>query len=115
MKRYETVVIFDPVLTDEDVATQTESFKNFLLTNNAIDIVVDSWGKRELAYKLNKRNHGAYVVFYYATDNSELGQKINDLMRINESVIKFQTHRIKDRMRKFQGRKSGDSAGKAAA
>ncbi|MCI5065798.1 30S ribosomal protein S6 [bacterium] len=110
MRRYETIVIFDSVLTDEEVAQQTEAFKTFLLENGGIDIVVDSWGKREFAYQMKKKNYGAYVVFYYASQVGEIGQKINELLRINESVLKFQTHRIADSVRKFQGRQSGPNA-----
>ncbi|MCB0328798.1 MAG: 30S ribosomal protein S6 [Bdellovibrionales bacterium] len=118
MRRYETIVIFDSVLTDSQVTEQTENFKNFLLENKAIDIVVDSWGKREFAYQLKRKNYGNYIVFYYATDSAELGTRINESLRINESVLKFQTHRIADSVRKFKGRMSGEqnkAASKAKA
>jgi small subunit ribosomal protein S6 len=117
MRRYETIVIFDSVLTDEQVAEQTESFKDFLIEHGAIDIVTDSWGKRELAYPMNKKNYGAYQVFYYASENGDIGTQINENLRIDESVTKFQTHRISESVRKFKGRlprESEDSSGKGS-
>ncbi|NBW39469.1 30S ribosomal protein S6 [bacterium] len=115
MRKYETIIIFDSVLTDEQVAAESENFNKFLSENGAKDIVLDGWGKRELAYQMNKKNYGAYTVFYYEADSAELGERINDLLRINESVTKFQTHRISDSTRKFKGRLSGEHLKKSAA
>lgn len=117
MRRYETIVIYDSVLTDEEVAKQTETFKAFLLGNGGIDIVVDSWGKREFAFQMKKKNYGAYTVYYFASSSSEIVDKINELLRINEAVLKFQTHRIQESVRKFKGRvaSSGEGASKEKA
>jgi len=56
MRKYETIIIFDSVLTDEQVAAESENFNKFLSENGAKDIVLDGWGKRELAYQMNKKN-----------------------------------------------------------
>ena len=104
MRRYETIIIFDSVLTDQEVNDQTENFKKFLEEKSAQDLHIDSWGKREFAYQMKKKNYGAYVVFYFQSENTGIGDNINELLRINESVLKFQTHRISDSVRKFKGR-----------
>lgn len=115
MRKYETIIIYDSVLTDEQVAAESENFNKFLSENGAENVVVDGWGKRELAFQMNKKNYGAYVVFYYESESAVLGERINESLRINESITKFQTHRISESSRKFKGRLSGEQLKKSAA
>jgi small subunit ribosomal protein S6 len=106
MKRYETIIIFDSLATDEQINAEVERYKKLLADNNAQGVSSDAWGKRELAYQMNKKTHGAYIVFYFeaAGLDSNLVDASNKHLRIVESVIKFQTHRIPDSVRKFKGR-----------
>jgi ribosomal protein S6 len=115
MRKYETIIIYDSVLTDEQVTAESENFKKFLGESEATSIVIDGWGKRELAFQMNKKNYGAYVVFYYESESAFLGERINEHLRINESITKFQTHRISESSRKFKGRLSGEQLKKSAA
>ncbi len=104
MRKYETIVIFDPALSEADVGKEAEKFKAFLVESGAKDVIVDNWGKREISYTLKKKNHGNYMVFYFQDDSEDLVNKINATLRISEPVLKFQTHRIQEQMRKFKGR-----------
>lgn len=63
-RKYETVVIFKATLTEEDTAAQVEKFKSLISTNGTLD-AFDEWGKRRLAYPINKENEGYYVQYDY--------------------------------------------------
>ena len=113
MRKYETIIIFDSRMSDEEVASKAEGFKKFLEDNQATEVIIDSWGKRELAYEFDRRTHGSYSVFYFEAAEAGLGgtsivQTINESLRIDEQVVKFQTHRIAEAVRKFKGRISSD-------
>ena len=69
----------------------------------AVELKVDNQGKKEIAYEVNGHRNGTFVTFTYGTENHDIVDYSTGLLRINEKVIKFQTHRINERMRKFQG------------
>ena len=51
---YETVFILSTKLGDDGIAALVEKFKNLIAANGTVDSV-DEWGKRRLAYEINKR------------------------------------------------------------
>ena len=113
MRAYETIIIFNTKMNDSELENESQKFAEFLKKNGASDVVADTWGKRELAYELrNGSTHGSYLVFYYSakgsesleSNNSGIVNSINQLLKINESVMKHQTHRISESVRKFKGR-----------
>ena len=104
MKKYETILIFDPALSDAEVGQEIGKIKTLVSSLGGSEVSLDQWGKREIAYIMKKRKLGNYVVIYYATEEPDLVEKLNNQLRITESVVKFQTHRIQEHVRKFKGR-----------
>ena len=60
MNKYELAVIFNPTLDEESLKNEFESVKSLLERFNASIDKVDDWGKRRLAYEINKVNEGFY-------------------------------------------------------
>ncbi|MCB0311488.1 MAG: 30S ribosomal protein S6, partial [Bdellovibrionales bacterium] len=81
------------------------------------ELKVNSWGRKELAYLMDKQRFGTYVCFNYSSEEGGIVKELASQLRITESVLRFQTHRLNDRSRKFKGRTSsgkGESHSEAA-
>ena len=65
--------------------------------------MAESWGRKDLAYRVHKCKAGNFVCFKYESIKSDTVKNVAGVLRITEQVIKFQTHRIPDKMRKFKG------------
>lgn len=89
-RTYETIFIVRPDLAGEAYTAVVDKFKGVLAEQGAEIIKCDEWGVRKLAYPVKKHSRGSYVLVIY-----EAGPKVisefERRMRIDESVIKFQT------------------------
>lgn len=103
VRRYESVVVFSPRLTEAQLKDEIKKFEGVLTSNKAIVSSVDQWGRKEAAFSFKKERQGHYVVFNYETDNHAAPAALQSLLRIADSVHKFQTHLIKTKARKFKG------------
>ena len=104
MRHYESVVVFDPVLNEEELKKEIGRIQAILETGGAKEIAVDNWGRKEIAYMVRKKRNGCFVCYKYGSEDLALVNNFTGLLRIQDSVIKFQTHKISDRKRKFKGR-----------
>jgi ribosomal protein S6 len=102
-RRYESVVVFNPRLSDSQIKDEVKKVEALLAARDAKVSTVDTWGKKEAAFSFNKQKFGYYVVFNYETANHQAANELQAALRINESVQKFQTHLINSKVRKFKG------------
>ena len=102
-RRYESVVVFNPRLTDAQIKDEVKKVETLLAANDAKVSTVDTWGKKEAAFSFNKQKFGYYVVFNYESANHQVANALQAVLRINESVQKFQTHLVHTTARKFKG------------
>lgn len=88
MNSYELLYILNNELADE-AKEQTIEKLNAVVTGNggAID-GVDKWGTRRLAYPINYKNEGYYVLVNF-TAPATLPDELERVMRITDSVIRF--------------------------
>lgn len=87
---YETVAILDPTLSNDELDSQVNGIQEIINKNEGAVRNVDKWGRKRLAYEINKINEGYYFIFYY--DGSP--QTVNELSRvlkINDKVIRHMT------------------------
>ena len=87
MRHYEVMVILDPDLEERAVAPLIENFLSVVREGNGKVEKVDTWGRRRLAYEINKKPEGIYsVVDLKATPDvvKELDRQLN----LNESVLR---------------------------
>jgi small subunit ribosomal protein S6 len=103
VRRYESVVVFNPRLSDSQIKEEVKKVEALLAAQNAKVSTVDTWGKKEAAFSFGKQKFGYYVVFNYETANHQAANELQSVLRINESVQKFQTHLIHTKVRKFKG------------
>lgn len=88
IKDYESMIILTPQLSQDEANKANESAVTVITDNGGELIKTDAWGKRQLAYPINKQTEGHYYINYFKIDS----EKIKDIQRmynINESVLRF--------------------------
>jgi small subunit ribosomal protein S6 len=90
MRTYETIFIVHPDVVGDQYAAAVDKFKGILTDQDAEILKVDEWGTRKLAYQVKKQGRGTYVLVAYQA-GPEVVAEFERRMRIDESIIKFQT------------------------
>ncbi len=90
MRRYETITIIDPDLSDEDRAQVLERTTNLIHKEGGFLIMQDEWGNRKLAYEIKKKVRGYYVRIDYCGEGS-LVDEMERFFRIDDRILKFMT------------------------
>jgi small subunit ribosomal protein S6 len=90
MRRYETIFIIDPDLSEEGRAPLFDRLKDLFLQHNGLVVVVDEWGDRKLAYEIKKKTRGYYVRLDYCGTGT-LVNEIERFFRIDDRVLKYMT------------------------
>ena len=83
---YEVVYIIDPAQGEEAIATTVAKFQA-LAEQNGSDVVVDEWGKRRLAYAIDYKTEGYYVLMSF-TSVPEFPKELDRILRITDGVIR---------------------------
>lgn len=86
MMNYEIMFILDSTLDEDKKAATIETVKGIIEADGQVN-KVDVWGMRKLAYPIQKKNEGYYVVVEFA-GNSELPKELDRRMRIMDAVIR---------------------------
>lgn len=87
MRKYEIAVVLHPDL-EIDLETTLEKIETILTKNGGKISKKDNWGKRKLAYKINKQDWGIYVFYQVDTEPAQV-TKINQTLRITEEVMRY--------------------------
>lgn len=84
---YETVIIFDSALEDPQVQEKIQRLTSLVAPNGGDSVKVDVWGKRKLAYPIDKKEQGIYAVLRYETEPGALTE-FERVMRLDEQVLR---------------------------
>ena len=87
MRKYETIFILHPSLDEEAVKANVEKFKGVIENNGGEIENIDAWGKRKLAYEIQKVGEGHYTLINF-NSNPELPKELDRVFRITDSVIR---------------------------
>ena len=90
MRRYETIFIADPDLSDEERTPLLDRIKDLIPEHDGFLVRVDEWGSKKLAYGIKKKVRGYYIRFDYC-GAGELVDEIERLFRIDDRVLKYMT------------------------
>ena len=97
MKRYETFIIVDPDVSDEDRNQFLDRLKEVISDQQSILVLVDEWGSRKLAYEIKKKSRGYYVRLDYCGTGA-LVDELERLFRIDDRIMKYMTVLLSDRV-----------------
>ena len=83
---YETIFIIDANLEEDAVKALTEKFTSLISKNGTLESV-DEWGKRKLAYEINDRTEGYYVLANFTADG-EFPKELDRQYRITDGILR---------------------------
>lgn len=83
---YETVVVISAKLEEEAVSELVQKFKELIEKNAKLD-KVDEWGKRKLAYEINKESEGYYVLFEFTSETS-FPAELDRIYKITDGILR---------------------------
>ena len=113
MNQYETVIIFTPVLSDDDVKRTEEAYKDFLRSNGGEVVAEEHWGLKQLAYNIKKKSTGIYYVLEYKGP-SDINAKLDIQFNRDENVLRFVTIRLDKYSIDYNERKRRGEIGRKA-
>lgn len=87
MRRYELMVILDPDLEERTVAPSLDKFLNVVRKGGGTIENIDIWGRRRLAYEINKKAEGIYAVIDMSAEPA-LAKELDRQLNLNESVLR---------------------------
>jgi small subunit ribosomal protein S6 len=104
MRIYEELFIIKPDAPEEEGDQLIEQMRNLITNAGGTVDKVDKWGKRRLAYRVDKYREGAYVLFQF-TANPEAVKEFERRLRVSDLVIKFLTVRVDQTLKRLDKRR----------
>ena len=90
MNHYETVFILTPVLSDDQMKETVAKFKTLLTDNGAEFLNEETWGLKKLAYNIQKKSSGFYVLFEFKAEPT-IVKTLETGFRRDEKVLRYMT------------------------
>ena len=90
-KRYETVFILTPVLSDDQAKEAAKKFKKTLTDLGGKIVNEENWGLRKLAYPIQKKTTGFYHLLEFAGDGQKILGDLEVAYKRDERVLRFLT------------------------
>lgn len=121
MRTYELVFIVDPRVSDEDVVTLTEEYKQMISAGGSEISTEENWGRRKLAYPIEKLTEGKYVFLGVTSPDGKTSlPEVEHRMRQNDKILRYLTVRTDEDLkraarRKPAGRGAAEAGGAAGA
>lgn len=103
MNIYETILIFSATLAENKRKEALHEIVKLINDGGATELKEQDWGRRELAFTMNKVKTGHYYQLVYKltdVDNTKLMSELTANLRIMDGLVKFQTHKINTKNRK---------------
>ena len=87
LRHYELMMILDPNVEERTLGGDVEQMLKVVSADGGSVENVDVWGKRRLAYEINKLNEGIYVVVDF-TASTDTAKELDRQLGLNESVMR---------------------------
>lgn len=117
MRRYEVVFVLAPTLTEEEADQQIDAFSAVASEQGASVQDVAKWGKKQLAYPIDKHREGYYTILTLDESEGAAVAELERRFRVTDSVIRFLAIRIDEGLKlvaKREQRKERRIANRAA-
>ena len=89
MTKYEALYIIAAEIGEEATKELIEKFNGIITANGGEVEETDEWGIKRLAYPINYKTEGYYVLVNFSTANNTLPAELERNFKINDSVIRF--------------------------
>ncbi len=117
MNYYENTVIIEPTLSEDDIEAVSEKIKKVITDGGGEILKEERWGKRKLAYELNKRTQGYYILYTFKAPPAVIS-KLENFFLVYDPVFKFmviklEKKQINDLLQELQKRSSEEPVAEA--
>ena len=92
MRRYEMMIILDPSLEERTVQPSLEQFLTVVTTAGGTVEKVDVWGRRRLAYEIDKKSEGIYTVIELKAEPDTV-KELDRQLNLNETILRTKVTR----------------------
>lgn len=92
MNQYEALYIIDAILDDEAYRASIEKFKGIVEANGGEIAAIDEWGKRKLAYAIDYKTEGSYVLMTF-NSAPELPKELERNFKNDEQILRYMVTR----------------------
>lgn len=110
--QYELMVILDPEIDERTVAPSLDKFLNVIRNDGGTIDNVDIWGRRRLAYEIQKKSEGIYAVVNF-TANSDATVELDRQLKLSEAVLRTKVLRAEEAVARVAAH-TADEAQRAA-
>jgi small subunit ribosomal protein S6 len=114
--QYELMVILNPEIDERQVGANLDKFLKVITTDGGSIDNVDIWGRRRLAYEIQKKTEGIYAVVNF-TATSEATQELDRQLKLSEAVMRTKVLRAEEAIAQVAAEKkrSDEKAARKAA
>lgn len=87
LRKYELLVIMSGDMTETDFGKETDEIRKLLKESSAVILFEESWGKKEMTYKIKRQKAGYYVVFDFEADPTAI-LEMRNTVKLNPHVLR---------------------------
>ncbi|MHB8379249.1 MAG: 30S ribosomal protein S6 [Acidimicrobiales bacterium] len=88
MRPYETMIVFDTAVDAQAIQIALDRALETIRTNAGTPGTIDRWGKRPLAYEINKRKEGYYVLVEFSGEPTTVDE-LDRILTLSDEVLRF--------------------------
>jgi len=100
-RTYEVIFIIDPAAGDEEVMRLSEGVQKIITGQGGSIVKTEMMGKRQLAYEINHKKDGTYVLLEVEGSGGEIAE-VERRMRVNDQILRYMTVRVDEARRRAQ-------------
>lgn len=110
MRTYELIFVVDPRVADEDVVTLTQEYKQMISAGGSEITSEENWGRRKLAYPIEKLTEGKYVLLHIQSEGGKTSlPAVEHRLRQNDKILRYLTVRTDEDLKRAARRKPATS------
>lgn len=98
---YEMVFIVDPKVADDEVMKLSEGVQKIITSQGGSITKTEMMGKRQLAYEINHKKDGTYVLLEVEGSGAEIAE-VERRMRVNDQILRYMTIRVDEDRRRAE-------------
>lgn len=99
MRTYELMFISSPNTTEEDINKLTSQIEHAVTDRGGKIAKIEPWGRRKLAYRIDKFDEGIYTLVHIEGDGHEIAE-VERRLRVNDAVIRYMSVRTDEDLKR---------------